>query len=111
MVPTVDDARRVASDLERSYEVTVHGRIKFRVGRIVYLAFSADERLVGFAFPREERAVLVETEPHKFQLPRPSDLRFNWAMARMAALDVEELEELVLDAWTMVVPKKLWRYR
>jgi hypothetical protein len=81
------------------------------VGRIVYLAFSADERLLGFAFPKEERTALVETEPHKFQLPRPSELRFNWAVARMAALDVEEVEELVVDAWTMVVPKKLWRHR
>lgn len=34
-------------------------------------------------------------------------MRFNWVPARMAAVDVEELEELVLDAWRMVVPKNL----
>ena len=74
---TTSDVRAVASALPRSYEVVVRDRVKFRVGRIVYLAFSRDETLLGFAFPKEWRETLVETEPHKFMLPRPSDLRFN----------------------------------
>jgi hypothetical protein len=45
-----------ASTLPRSCEVVVGDRIKFRVGRIVYLAFSRDETVMGFAFPKEERA-------------------------------------------------------
>ncbi|HUP31697.1 MAG TPA: hypothetical protein VM184_01600 [Gaiellaceae bacterium] len=102
---TIDDVRAVASALPRSYEVVVRGRVKFRVGRIVYLAFSRDETLLGFAFPKEWREALIETEPHKFLLPRPSDLRFNWAVARLAALDEAELRDLVVDAWAMVVPR------
>ena len=105
---TVADVRSFVKDLPRSYEVLVHDRIKFRVGQIVYVAFSRDETVMGFAFPKEEREMLVETYPDKFTLPRESDMRFNWVHARMAALDVEEMEELVLDAWRMVVPKKVW---
>jgi hypothetical protein len=105
---TVDDVRAFVKDLPRSYEVLVHDRIKFRVGQIVYLAFSRDETVMGFAFPKEEREMLVETYPDKFTLPRESDMRFNWVHARMNALDVEEMEGLVLDAWRMVVPKKVW---
>ena len=105
---TVEDVRSVASTLPRSYEVLVHDRIKFRVGQIVYVAFSRDETIMGFGFPKEERQMLVDTWPDKFMLPRESDMRFNWVHARMDAIDVGEMQELVLDAWRMVVPKKVW---
>jgi hypothetical protein len=102
---TIDDVRSVALTLPRSTEAFVRGRVKFRVGRIVYLAFSRDETLLGFGFPKEWRDALIETEPDKFMLPRESDLRYNWAVVRLAAIDAVELRELVIDAWAMVVPK------
>ena len=105
---TVDEVRAFVKDFPRSYEVVVHGRIKFRVGQIVWLAFSRDETVMGFAFPKEERQMLVETQPDKFMLPGQSDMRFNWVHARMDALEQEEMHEYVLDAWRMVVPKKVW---
>ena len=82
-------------------------RVKFRVGRIVYLAFSRDETEMGFAFPKEEREALVASEPNKFMMPSRSDLRYHWVDVRMAAIDREEMRELVLDAWRMVVPKSV----
>ena len=106
-VVTTDEVRALAITLPRSTEAFVRGRVKFRVGRIVYLAFSRDESLMGFGFPKEWRDALVESEPDKFMLPRPSDLRYNWAVVRLAAIDAEEMRELVIDAWAMVVPKKV----
>lgn len=105
----VEDVRFLGSELERSYPVHVRGRLKFRVGQIVYVAFSLDETVMGFAFPKEERAALVDGEPAKFHLPPPSELRFNWVQADLAALDPAEARELVVDAWRMVVPQKLSR--
>jgi hypothetical protein len=102
---TLEDVRSVATGLPRSSEAFVRGRVKFRVGRIVYLALSRDETELGFAFPKEFREALVDSEPDKFRMPDPSDLRYKWAVVRMAAIDVDELRELVLDAWAMVVPK------
>jgi hypothetical protein len=107
MPTTIDAVRDLASSLPRSYEALVRDRVKFRVGRIVYLAFSRDETLMGFAFPKEERVALVESEPDKFLLPRQSDLRYNWVVVRLAAIDDDEMRELVLDAWRMVVPKSV----
>ena len=104
---TIDDARAVAQELPRSYEAFVRGRVKFRVGRIVYLAFSRDETLMGFAFPKDWREALVEAEPEKFMLPKPADLRYNWAVVRLAELDANELRDLVVDAWAMVVPQSV----
>jgi hypothetical protein len=106
-VVTIDDVRAIAAGLPRSYEAFVRGRVKFRVGRIVYLAFSRDETLLGFAFPREEREAALQTYPDKFQRPKQADLRYNWLVVRLAAIDEQELRELVFDAWRMVVPKRL----
>ena len=104
---TIDDVRQTALTLPRTHEALVRDRVKFRVGRLVYLAFSRDERLMGFAFPKEERDALVASEPAKFQMPDVSDLRYNWVVARLAALDETETDEIVIDAWTMVVPKRV----
>ena len=103
----IEDVRSLGAELERSYPVYVRGRLKFRVKQIVYVAFSLDERGMGFAFPKEERAALVRSDPRRFQLPVEADLRFNWVHADLAALDPTEARELVVDAWRMVVPKKL----
>lgn len=102
---TVEDVREIASRLPRSYEVFVYGRVKFRVGQIVWLAFSRDQTEIGFSFPKEFRQALVESDPDTYFLPGASDLRFNWVCARLAALEHDELRELVEDAWSTVVPK------
>ena len=107
MATTIERVREVALSLPRSYEALVRDRVKFRVGQIVYLAFSRDEQMMGFAFPKEERAALIEAEPGKFLLPKPSDLRYNWVVVRLGAIDDDEMRELVVDAWRMVVPKRV----
>ena len=104
---TIADVRRLAERLPRSYEARVGGRVKFRVGRIVYLAFSRDETVMGFAFPKEQRDWLVGGSPEKFMQPSKSDLRYHWVDVRLAAIDEREMRELVLDAWRMVVPKSV----
>jgi hypothetical protein len=106
-VVTIDDVRAVACELPRSYEAFVRGRVKFRVGRIVYLAFSRDQTLMGFAFPKDEREWLVGTEPDKFMMPRATDLRYHWVVVRLAAIDQQEMRDLVVDAWAMVVPRRV----
>ena len=104
---TIDEVRAFASTLPRSAEAIVRGRVKFRIGRIVYLAFSRDGTVMGFAFPKEWRGALVEAEPEKFSLPGESDLRYHWVHARLAMLGPDEMQELVEDAWAFVVPKRV----
>ena len=104
---TIDDVRALAAELPRAYEVLVRDRVKFRVGRIVFLAFSADETVMGFGFPKEEREALVASDPGKFLMPEPGDLRYHWVQVRLDAIDLTEMRELVLDAWRMCVPKRV----
>jgi hypothetical protein len=104
---TADDIRKVALSLPRTEEALVRDQVKFRVGRIVYVALSRDERSMGFGFPKDERAALVAAQPEKFSMPIPSDMRYNWVQVRLDAIDQAEMRELVIDAWTMVVPKRV----
>jgi hypothetical protein len=99
--------RELAITLPRTKEAFVRGCLKFRVGQIVYVALSRDQTIMGFAFPREWRPVLVDGEPDKFMLPEPSDMRYNWLRVRLAAIDAAEMHDLVVDAWQMVVPKSV----
>jgi hypothetical protein len=104
---TVEQVRRVALGLPRTTEHLIHDRVKFRVGKIVYVAFSRDETVMGFGFPKVERQALVDSEPRTFHLPDASNMRFQWVQAWLAELDPVRMEELVVDAWRMVVPKKV----
>jgi len=104
---TIEDVRAFAMTLPRTTEALVRDRVKFRVGRIVYVAFSRDETQMGFGFPKQEREALVRSEPDKFMMPRTSDLRYHWVEIRLDAIDEAEMRELVLDAWRMCVPKSV----
>jgi len=103
----LEDVRRIALALPRAYEAVVRDSVKFRVGSIVFAAVSPDETILGFGFPREEREALVASRPDVFEMPRESDLRHQWVHLRLAEIDADELEELVVDAWRMCVPKKV----
>ncbi len=104
---TIEDVRAFAMTLPGTYEALVRDRVKFRVGRYVYVAFSRDETEMGFGFPKAEREALVRSEPDKFMMPIKGDLRYHWVESRLAALDETEMRELVLDAWRMAAPKRV----
>jgi hypothetical protein len=106
-VVSVEEIRAVAVALPRTTEGFVRGQVKFYIGRIVYLAISRDESTMGFAFPKDWREALVESEPEKFSLPSQSDMRYHWAHVDLAAIDGAELRDLVEDAWAFCVPKRV----
>ena len=107
MPVTLDDVRALALTLPRAHEGEVRGRVKFYVGRIVFVAMARDETMMGFGFPKEWRDAALEAEPDKFVRPKTADLRYNWLVVRLAAIDHDELYELVTEAWSMCVPKKV----
>jgi hypothetical protein len=63
------------------------------------VAFSRDELWMASAFRRGARREVF--------LPIPSDLRYNWVRVWLQAIDQTEMRELVVDAWRMVVPKRV----
>jgi hypothetical protein len=106
-VADLTDVRRIALGLPRAYEAIVREHVKFRVGRLVFASVSPDETLLGFGYPREQREALVASDPETFLLPVASDLRYQWARLRLARIAVDELDEFIVDAWRMCVPRKV----
>ena len=103
---TIEQVRVFAMSLPGTFETLVRDRVKFRVGRYVYIAFSRDETEMGFGFPKAEREAIVRSEPDKFFMPSKGDLRYHWLEVRLHAIDETEMRELVLDAWRMAAPKR-----
>jgi hypothetical protein len=62
---------------------------------------------MGSAFPNQERAGLIASDPVRFLPPVRSDERYNWVVVRLTEIDRDELREVVEDAWRMAVPKRL----
>ncbi|HEY3051723.1 MAG TPA: MmcQ/YjbR family DNA-binding protein [Gaiellaceae bacterium] len=104
---TIEEVREFASTLPRSSEGLVRRQVKFRIGRIVYLSISRDGATMGFAFPKEWRNALVESEPEKFSLPSEQDMRYHWVHVRLDAIEADEMRELVEDAWAFTVPNRV----
>ena len=95
---SADDVRRVGLSLPRAFEAHVGGRWKLKVRQLVFAAFSADETVMGFGYPRAERDGLVASDPETFLLPPERDLRYQWVCARLDRLGQDEMRELVTDA-------------
>ena len=105
MPVTIDEIRTLAASLPRSYEAHVRGLVKFRIGQIVFLSLAPDGSRMGCGFPKELRQAAVDAEPEKFALPSTSDMRFNWIHVDLAAIDADEMRDLVEGAWSRAVPK------
>src|SRR3954451_24914432 len=102
MAVDLHDVRAIALSLPRTEEHLIRQYVKFRVGRILYASVSPAEDVMGFGFPREERAEVLAAYPEKFLPPLPSDERYQWLRVRLAVIDEAELRELLVDAWRMV---------
>lgn len=107
MAVTVDEVCAFARTLPGINEGIVRGNTKFRIKRIVWLALAKDGSTMGFAFPKYLREALVHSDPEKFSLPGQGDMRYHWVHVRLAAIDADEMRELVEDAWAFCAPEKV----
>ena len=73
----------------------------------MFLAFARDETMMGFGFPKEWREAALAAEPGGFVRPKTADLRYNWLVVRLAAIDHDEMYDLVTEAWSICVPQKV----
>lgn len=102
---TWDDIRAVALALPGVEEDDFKGQLGFKVGRKGFVQTWRDRTVMKL--DRDHQELLFEARPDVFSPMVAGALRWSWV--KIEALDAQEVERLVREAWTMVVPKRVSR--
>jgi len=99
------DIRAAAERLPGAHESEWYGEPLFTVGSKGFVQ-SWRGRII-MKLDRNHQELLFEARPEVFTPFTAGAMR--WSYVKIDALDADELAELVREAWTMVVPKKVSR--
>jgi hypothetical protein len=103
---TEDDVRRIALSLPATTEKPSYGTPGFRVKDQLFARIREEgDVLVVWTAPGEKEALLA-AEPDTF-FSTPHYDGHDLVLVRFGAVDVDELEELLTDAWRLRAPAKL----
>lgn len=102
---TIKDLRRLSLALPGAHEVTYRGDPWFNVGRKTFALFT-DGRAI-LKLDRGHQELLFEVRPQTFEKCKVATAY--WAWVELADVGEDELAELVREAWTQVVPKRVSR--
>lgn len=103
---TLADVRRIALSLPGTQELNDHGGNWFNVGTKSFVLYGFPSKRWIFKLPKPRQELLFEARPDVFQPYRAGGMR--WSYVDIAPLTREEIDSLVIDAWTTIVPKKVW---
>lgn len=104
---TAADIRRAALTLPQAREIPTHHGAWFNVGKKTFVLYWAKEKRWIFKLPKPRQEFLFEVRPDTFTPYRAGAML--WSYVDIAKLDRAEAKQLVTEAWSTVVPKKLSR--
>lgn len=102
---SLDDLRRLALALPGAHEVAYKGDPWFNVGKKTFALFTGGRAILKL--DRGHQELLFEVRPETFSKCKVATVF--WSFVQLENLDEPELAELVLEAWTQIVPKKVSR--
>ncbi|MGH3880712.1 MAG: MmcQ/YjbR family DNA-binding protein [Actinophytocola sp.] len=104
---TEDDVRRVALSLPRTTEKPSYGRPGFRVKDRLFARIREEGDVLAIWVADEgEKQGLISSEPEKF-FTTPHYDGHPLVLVRFAAVDVDELTELLTDSWRLRAPTRV----
>jgi hypothetical protein len=105
---TEDDVRRIALSLPETTEKPWFNTPGFRVKDKGFLRIrsEAEGGLVVFVADLGEKDALLASDPSKF-FTTPHYDGYPAVLVDLAAIDVEELRELITDSWRLKAPKRV----
>jgi hypothetical protein len=72
----------------------------------MFAAMATDGRSASIKATKEAQAALVGSEPEVFSIPAYVG-HHGWVGVALAKVDLDELRELITEAWLMTAPKRL----
>ena len=104
---TVDDVRRIALGLPATTEKPSYGTPGFRVRNKLFARVHEDpDLLVVWCADVAEKEALLASDPTRFTTTPHYD-GYPLVLVRIPAVDLDELTELLTDAWRVRAPAKL----
>jgi hypothetical protein len=104
---TEEDVRRVALALPHTTEKPSYGQPGFRVKDRLFARIREEgDVLVVWVSGEEEKAGLIASDPEKF-FTTPHYDGHPTVLVRFAAIEVEELTELLTESWRHRAPKRV----
>ena len=105
---TEDDVRRIALSLPETTEKPWFNTPGFRVKDKGFLRIrsEAEGALVVFVADLGEKDALLASDPAKF-FTTPHYDGYPAVLVDLAAIDVDELRELITDSWRLKAPKRV----
>jgi hypothetical protein len=102
---TFDTVREIARELPGAVEGVSYGTPAFRVGKSLFVRQHQDGELLVVKIDCYQRTMRLKTDPHTFEI---TDHYFNypWVLVRLAAVELDDLRDLLEDAWRMSAPKR-----
>jgi hypothetical protein len=105
-VATWEDVRALAETLPETEEGTSYGTPALRVRRKGFARLRDDGRTMAVRVDRLERDALCETSPDAFFVT-PHYEKWPWVVVALDAVDPEDLEHVLVEAWRLSAPAKL----
>jgi hypothetical protein len=101
-----DTVRRFALTLPEAEERETWDTATFRVRSKIFMMFSEEERHAWVKSNHDEQRALVAQDADTFFVP-PYVGSSGWIGVVIHAVDRDEMEELVTEAWRLTAPKRL----
>ncbi len=101
--PDQDDVRRIALALPETTESAHRGRPDLRVRNKILATLPEDGSSVNLKITPLELDALVSFDPATFR----DVWGGKWVGVALSRIDLEQLRELIVDAWRLTAPKSL----
>ncbi|MGH2775006.1 MAG: MmcQ/YjbR family DNA-binding protein [Actinomycetota bacterium] len=101
-----EDIREVALELPETEETTSYGTPAFKVRRKLFARLREEGDVLVVKVERDERAALIESEPEVYFFT-PHYENYGFVLVRLAAVERDELREILTDSWRRAAPRRL----
>lgn len=102
----LEDVRRIALALPETTERPSYGTPGFRVRDRLFARLKEDDLLVAFVADLGEKEALLHSAPDRFTTTPHYDGHAS-VLVRLSAIGLDELAEVLADAWAARAPKRL----
>jgi hypothetical protein len=103
---TFETVRMLALALPKAEEGTSYGTPAFKVGGTLFARLHQDGESLVVRIDMNERAMRMKAEPETYYIT-DHYLNYPWILVRISSVDIDDLRDLLEDAWRLSAPKRL----